>query len=56
MQVIVCIADEQDGATLNELWDAWVPAGYPPVRAMVHVGLAKGCKVGLVVTAATAES
>lgn len=53
LQVIVFIADEQDGATLNELWDAWVPAGHPPVRAMVRVGLAAGCKVELVVTAAT---
>jgi len=55
LQVIVFLANEQDGATLNELWDPWVPAGHPPVRAMVQVGLAKGCKVELVVTAATAE-
>ena len=55
LQVIVYITDEQDGATLNELWDAWVPAGHPPVRAMVRVGLAKGCKVELVVTAAAAD-
>lgn len=56
LQVIVYVADEQDGATLDELWDAWVPAGHPPVRAMVRVGLAKGCKVELVVTAAAADS
>ena len=55
LQVIVFLANEQDGATLNELWDAWVPAGHPPVRAMVQVGLAKGCKVELVVTAATTD-
>jgi enamine deaminase RidA (YjgF/YER057c/UK114 family) len=55
LQVIVFVANEQDGATVNELWDAWVPAGHPPVRAMVQVGLAKGCQVELVVTAATAE-
>jgi enamine deaminase RidA (YjgF/YER057c/UK114 family) len=29
-----------------------VPAGHPPVRAMVQVGLGTGCKVELVVTAA----
>ena len=52
LQVIVFLANEQDGATLNELWDAWVPAGHPPVRAMVQVGLGTGCKVELVVTAA----
>ena len=55
LQVLVFVADEQDGAPLNELWDAWVPAGHPPVRAMVQVGLAKGCKVELVVTAATTD-
>jgi len=55
LQVIVFVANEQDGGTLNELWDAWVPAGHPPVRAMVQVGLAKGCKVELAVTAAAAD-
>jgi enamine deaminase RidA (YjgF/YER057c/UK114 family) len=44
-----------DAAILNELWDAWVPTGHPPVRAMVEVGLAKPLKVEMVVTAATCE-
>lgn len=52
LQVLVYLADADDGSVLNELWDAWVPAGHPPVRAMVQVGLAKGCKIELVVTAA----
>ena len=53
LQVLVYIADEHDGGILNELWDAWVPAGHPPVRAMVQVGLGRVCKVEMVVTAAT---
>jgi len=55
LQVLVYIADEQDAGILNELWDAWVPAGHPPVRAMVQVGLGKACKVEMVVTAAVHE-
>ena len=55
LQVLVYIADENDAATLNELWDAWVPAAHPPVRAMVQVGLGKTCKVEMVVTAAVSE-
>ena len=56
LQVLIFIADEQDGPVLNELWDAWVPAGHPPVRAMVQVGLGKACKVEMVVTAAVSGS
>jgi enamine deaminase RidA (YjgF/YER057c/UK114 family) len=52
LQVLVYLADQHDAATLNDLWDAWVPAGHPPVRAMVQVGLGQGCRVELVVTAA----
>ena len=55
LQVLVYIADEHDAGILNELWDAWVPAGHPPVRAMVQVGLGKACKVEMVVTAAVHE-
>jgi len=55
LQVLVYIADLNDGPTLNELWDAWVPAAHPPVRAMVQVGLGKACKVEMVVTAAVLE-
>ena len=55
LQVLVYIADENDAGILNELWDAWVPAGHPPVRAMVQVGLGNACRVELVVTAAVLE-
>ena len=55
LQVLVYLADGHDAAALNDVWDDWVPAGHPPVRAMVEVGLAAGCKVELVVTAAVDE-
>jgi enamine deaminase RidA (YjgF/YER057c/UK114 family) len=55
LQVLVYMADQKDAGILNELWDAWVPAGHPPVRAMVQVGLGTSCKVELVVTAAVLE-
>lgn len=56
LQVLVYIADLDDAEVLNELWDAWVPADYPPVRAMVQVGLGKAYKVEMVVTAAVPEA
>lgn len=56
LQVLVYIADGDDGPILDGLWDAWVPAGHPPVRAMVQVGLGKACKIEMVVTAAVPEN
>lgn len=56
LQVLIYIADTDDGPVLDELWDAWVPAAHPPVRAMVQVGLGKDCKVEMVVTAAVPEN
>ena len=56
LQVLVYISDLCDAEVLNELWDAWVPAAHPPVRAMVQVGLGKSCKVEIVVTAAVSQS
>lgn len=55
LEVLVYITDAADAASLNELWDAWVPAGHPPVRAMVQVGLAGSYKVETVVTAAAPD-
>jgi enamine deaminase RidA (YjgF/YER057c/UK114 family) len=55
LQVLIYIADQSDAEVLTELWDAWVPADHPPVRAMVQVGLGKACKVEMVVTAAVSE-
>ena len=56
LQVLVYIADMSDANVINELWDAWVPADHPPVRAMVQVGLGKACRVEMVVTAAVSEA
>lgn len=53
LEVLIYLADHGDAPTLNELWDAWVPVGHPPVRAMVQAGLGKDCKVEMIVTAAT---
>jgi hypothetical protein len=50
--VLVYLADDADAPTLNEVWDAWVPAGHPPVRALVRAGLGAGCRIEMVVTAA----
>jgi enamine deaminase RidA (YjgF/YER057c/UK114 family) len=55
LQMLVYIADLNDGPILNDLWDAGVPAAHPPVRAMVQVGLGRACKVEMVVTAAVLE-
>ena len=55
LEVLVYLADIADTATLNELWDAWVPAGHPPVRATVQAGLGGACRVEMIVTAAVRE-
>jgi enamine deaminase RidA (YjgF/YER057c/UK114 family) len=55
LEVLVFLATGSDSETLNELWDAWVPAGHPPVRAMVQAGLSPGLKVEFVVTAAVQD-
>ena len=56
LQVLVYVAEANDAAILNDLWDAWVPAAHPPVRALVQVGLGHSCKVEMVVTAAVPEA
>jgi len=52
LQVLVYLAPEVEQAALDEPWDSWVPAGHAPIRATVRVGLAAGCLVEMVVTAA----
>lgn len=56
LRVLIYLADDRDVSTVNALWDAWVPAGHPPVRAMVRVGLGGACKVEMVVTAAVSHA
>jgi enamine deaminase RidA (YjgF/YER057c/UK114 family) len=55
LQVLVYVADQADAETVNEAWDAWVPASHPPVRAMLQAGLANSCRIEMVVTAALSE-
>jgi enamine deaminase RidA (YjgF/YER057c/UK114 family) len=54
LEVLIFLADLKEAAILNELWDDWVPRGNPPIRACVQAGLAAGCRVEMVVTAAVA--
>jgi enamine deaminase RidA (YjgF/YER057c/UK114 family) len=38
---------------MNEVWDAWIPAGHTPPRATVQAAMAKPAyKIEIVVTAA----
>ena len=55
LQVLIYVTDLANAPILNELWDAWVPAGKPPVRAMVQAGLAGSYEVEMVITAAVAD-
>jgi len=49
----IFIADLADFPKMNEVWDAWVPAGHTPPRATVQAPLAKpGWKLEIVVQAA----
>ncbi|HJW02036.1 MAG TPA: RidA family protein [Azospira sp.] len=53
LQVTIYLADMADYDAMNEVWDAWLPAGTAPSRACIEARLAKpGYKVELVVTAA----
>ena len=56
LQVLIYLADLADAPVLNEVWDAWVPAGHAPVRACVQAQLGVGYKVEMVVTAAVPNS
>jgi enamine deaminase RidA (YjgF/YER057c/UK114 family) len=49
----IFLVDLADFAGMNEVWDAWVPAGNTPPRATVQAALAKTeWKIEIVVTAA----
>jgi enamine deaminase RidA (YjgF/YER057c/UK114 family) len=48
----IYLADIDDFAAMNEVWDAWVVAGHAPARATVQAALAKSdWKIEIVVTA-----
>ena len=40
LQAIIWLADMEDFAEMNAVWDAWVPAGHAPVRACGEAKLA----------------
>ena len=53
LQAIVWLADMKDFAEMNEVWDAWVPAGHAPARACGEARLASAdLKVEVIITAA----
>jgi enamine deaminase RidA (YjgF/YER057c/UK114 family) len=56
LEVLIFLKDLQDAFTLNQLWDDWVSATHPPIRACVAAGLAAGCYVEMIVTAAVTSS
>ena len=49
----IFLTDIGEIAAMNEVWDAWIPAGHTPPRATVQAALANpGYKIEIVVTAA----
>ncbi|MBK1687749.1 RidA family protein [Rubrivivax gelatinosus] len=53
LMVQIFIADLAEFPAMNEVWEAWLPAGAAPPRATVQAALARpGWKVEMVVTAA----
>jgi enamine deaminase RidA (YjgF/YER057c/UK114 family) len=53
LQVVIWLADMQDFAAMNAVWDAWVPEGQAPARACGEAKLARAdLKVEIIVTAA----
>ncbi len=53
----IYLADINDFAAMNAVWDAWVTAGHTPPRATVEGKLANpGYRVEIVVTAAVERS
>ncbi|MDX1522126.1 MAG: RidA family protein [Anaerolineae bacterium] len=41
LSAIIYLRDIKDFAAMNEVWDAWVPAGQAPARACVEARLAR---------------
>jgi len=51
----IFLADIKDISAMNEVWDAWIPAGNTPPRATVQAAMANPAyKIEIVVTAAAA--
>ncbi len=41
LSATIYIRDMKDFATMNEVWDAWIPAGHAPARACVEARMAR---------------
>lgn len=53
LQAIIWLADMNDFAEMNAVWDTWVPEGQAPARACGEAKLARSdLKVEIIVTAA----
>lgn len=53
LQSVIWLADINDFAAMNEVWDAWLPHGHAPARACGEARLARSdLKVEIIVTAA----
>lgn len=53
LMVQIFLADISDIGAMNEVWDAWIPAGHTPPRATVQAKMANAAyKIEIVVTAA----
>ena len=53
LQAIIWLADMNDFQEMNDVWDAWVPAGNAPARACGEAKLASPeLKVEIIITAA----
>ncbi len=53
LQAVIWLADMEDFAEMNAVWDAWVPAGHSPARACGEANLARSqLRVEIIVTAA----
>ena len=56
LQVIIWLADMNDFAEMNAVWDAWVPEGSAPARACGEARLAREeLRVEIIVTAAASQ-
>lgn len=57
LQVLIYLPNLNFAATLNSLWDDWIPEGHAPARACVQATLGHpDCKVEMVITAAAGVS
>lgn len=53
LQSVIWLADMQDFAAMNAVWDDWIPEGFAPARASGEARLARDTlKVEIIVTAA----